>query len=51
MFEFHDPCDICRSALDSPECKDCKFYDWCDSCPYEHGSAACWGNEDCPYNE
>lgn len=28
-----------------------KVNDPCISCPYEMHSAACWGNEDCPYNQ
>lgn len=51
MFDFIDLCDYCLIRLDSPdECKSCE-YNPCKNCPYEFGSAACWGNDDCPYNQ
>lgn len=28
-----------------------KVCDPCSSCPYEMHSAACWGNDDCPYSK
>lgn len=51
MFEFYDPCESCSVPLDSEECKSCKYNECtcCDFCQFEKDSAACWGNEKCPY--
>lgn len=51
MFEFYDPCESCSVPLDSEECKSCKYNECtcCDYCKFEKDSAACWGNEKCPY--
>ena len=51
MFDFPDPCESCSPPLDPSACKFCQYYDPCSDCPYELHSAACWGNEDCPYQQ
>lgn len=50
MFEFLDPCESCPVPLDSPACEHCPYSkEICDKCPFDLGSAACWGNGDCPF--
>lgn len=53
MFKFYDPCESCPLELDSRECKYCKYNEGtcCEYCCFDKDSAACWGNENCPFNQ
>ena len=51
--KYYDPCESCPLELDSRECKYCKYNEGtcCEYCCFDKDSAACWGNESCPYEK